>query len=42
MNQRSEKEIGEHMAEKRGWHWTLTGFAMEVWGEEEAGGLDAE
>jgi hypothetical protein len=33
MNKRLEKEFGEHVAEKRGWHWTLTGFAVEVWGE---------
>lgn len=23
MNKRSEKEFGEHAAEKRGWHWAL-------------------
>jgi hypothetical protein len=33
MNRRLEKEIGECVAEKRGWHWALTGFAFEVWGE---------
>jgi len=36
MNRKLEKEIGERLVEKRGWHWALTGFAMEVWGEEEA------
>ena len=33
MNKRLEKEFGEHIAEKRGWHWALTSFAMEIWGE---------
>ena len=37
MNKRLEKEFGEHVAEKRGWHWALTRFAMEVWGEAEDG-----
>jgi hypothetical protein len=32
MNRRLEKEIGQHVAEKRGHHWALTGFAVEVWG----------
>lgn len=36
MNKRLEKELGERVAEKRGWHWTLTSFAFEVWGEVEA------
>lgn len=34
MNRRVETEIGEHIAEKRGWHWVLRSFAFEVWGEE--------
>lgn len=33
MNKRLEKEFGENVAEKRGWHWALTRFAVEVWGE---------
>jgi hypothetical protein len=33
MNKRIEKEFGEHVAEKRGWHWALTSFVVEVWGE---------
>jgi hypothetical protein len=33
MNKRLEKELGEHTAEKRGWHWALTSFALNVWGE---------
>ncbi len=33
MNKRLEKEFGEHIAEKRGWHWALSSFAMEIWGE---------
>jgi hypothetical protein len=28
-----EKEFGEHVAEKRGWHWALTSFAIQVWQE---------
>jgi len=35
MNKRLEKEFGEHAAEKRGWHWALTSFIIEVWGEPE-------
>lgn len=33
MNKRLEQEFGEHAAEKRGWHWTLTSFALEILGE---------
>ena len=33
INKRLEKEMGEHVAEKRGWCWALTSFAAEVWGE---------
>lgn len=35
MNKRLEKEFGEKAAEKRGWHWALTSFTMEAWGETE-------
>ena len=35
MNKRLEKEFGERIAEKRGWHWALTSFVVEVWGETE-------
>jgi len=35
MGKRLEKEFGEHIAEKRGWHWVLTSFAMDVWGATE-------
>ncbi len=35
MNKRLEKEFGERVAEKRGWHWALTAFAFEVWGKTE-------
>ena len=38
MNKRLEKEFGKHIAEKRGWHWALTGFAMEILGETEKKG----
>ncbi len=33
MNKRLEKEFGEYVAEKRGWHWALTSFAVEIWGK---------
>ena len=33
MNKRLDEEFGEHVAEKRGWHWALTNFAIEIWGE---------
>jgi hypothetical protein len=35
MNKRLEKEFGEYIAEQRGWHWALTGFVFEAWGETE-------
>lgn len=31
MNKRLEKEFGERVVEKHGWHWALTRFAVEVW-----------
>ena len=30
MNKRLEKEFGERLAEKRGWHWALTSFGFEA------------
>lgn len=33
MDKRLEKEFGEHIAEKRGWHWALTSFTIEAWNE---------
>ncbi len=30
MNKRLEKEFGEKVAEKRGWHWALTSFTFET------------
>jgi hypothetical protein len=33
MNKQLEKELGERIAEKRGWHWALTRFGLETWGE---------
>ncbi|MGA2308794.1 MAG: hypothetical protein ABSG57_04500 [Candidatus Bathyarchaeia archaeon] len=35
MNKRLEKEVGERLVEKRGWHWALTSFGFNVWGETE-------
>ena len=35
MNKRLEKELGEQVAEKRGWHWALTRFTVESWGKSE-------
>ena len=34
MNKRLKKDIGQKIAEKRGWKTTLTGFAYEVWDED--------
>lgn len=35
MNKHLKKEFGESVAEKRGWHWALTSFIVEAWGETE-------
>jgi hypothetical protein len=35
MNKRVQSEIGETVVEKRGWHWALTSFAFESWGDSE-------
>jgi hypothetical protein len=35
MNRRLEKAFGEQIAEQRGWHWALTIFAMDAWGQTE-------
>ena len=35
MSKRLEKKLEELLAEKRGWHWTLTCFATEAWGKTE-------
>ena len=35
MNRRLEKELGQHVAEKRGHHWALTSFAVGIWNEPE-------
>jgi hypothetical protein len=40
MNRRMEKEIGERLVEKRGWHWALTSFGFEAWEQEENFGKD--
>jgi hypothetical protein len=34
MNRKLEKELGELLVEKRGWHWALTSFGNEVWDDE--------
>jgi hypothetical protein len=39
MNKRLEKEFGEQTAEKRGWHWALTRFVVDAWGETENEGV---
>jgi len=36
MNRHLEKEFGEQVAEQRGWHWALTNFVVEAWGETES------
>jgi hypothetical protein len=33
MNKHLEKEFGENVVEKRGWHWALTSFTFEAWNE---------
>jgi hypothetical protein len=35
MNKRLEKEFGEQIAEKRGWHWAMIRFAFESLGKSE-------
>ena len=35
INKRLEKEIGERVVERRGWHWGLTSFAFDSCGESE-------
>jgi hypothetical protein len=35
MNKRLEKEFGEHIAEKRGWHWAMTSFGQDSWRKTE-------
>jgi hypothetical protein len=35
INKRLEKEFEEHFAEKQGWHWALTSFAVELWKDSE-------
>jgi hypothetical protein len=35
MNKRTGKEFGEKVAEKRGWHWALTSFAVDAWCKSE-------
>jgi hypothetical protein len=27
------RAFGENLVEKRGWHWALTSFVIESWGE---------
>jgi len=35
MNDRVEKEFGEHIAKQRGWHWAMTSFSQDSWGKTE-------
>jgi hypothetical protein len=32
MNKRLQKQIKESVAEQCGWHWALTGFALDAYG----------
>jgi hypothetical protein len=34
-DKRIEKEFGEQIAKKRGWHWTMKIFVFEAWPEVE-------
>lgn len=36
LNKRLEREFGEHLVEKRGWHWALTRFRMDAIGDSES------
>jgi|WetSurMetagenome_2_1015567.scaffolds.fasta_scaffold56825_4 hypothetical protein len=33
MNRHLQKKLNESIVEQRGWHWALTSFAIESWGE---------
>ena len=35
MNKRLKAKLNESVAEQRGWHWALTSFAVEAWGNTE-------
>jgi hypothetical protein len=35
MNRRLQKKIKKSVVEQRGWHWALTGFALEAYGVSE-------
>jgi hypothetical protein len=40
MNKRLQKKIKKSVVEQRGWHWALTGLAIEAYGAtEEDGGI---
>ena len=40
INKRLQKKIKKSVVEQRGWHWALTGFAIEAYGAtEEDGGI---
>ena len=36
MNKRLEKEFGEQVAERRGWHWAMTSFSNDSWNKTES------
>ena len=40
INKRLEHEFGERIAERRGWHWALTSFALEAWGATQKNQFD--
>ncbi len=33
MNRRLQKKLKESVVEQRGWHWALTSFALEAYGD---------
>lgn len=40
MNRYLEKEFGEKIAERRGWHWVLTNFVTELWCDSERNNVE--
>jgi hypothetical protein len=41
MNRRLAKESGKQVAEQSGWHWALTGFALDAYGAADVSDVTA-